>query len=179
MPFAPNRTDADVAVMPSPPARRAAAPGPPAPARHRAAPRPARVSVYGTGTSGSGGRPRYRRSTATAYAHALAASCRAKSTCPASSCSGSVKLTSVPAGADDEHRGAGRERHERHLMPGADPQAQMRRRAAPGRHAASFCSAAGRPIPREGARTPVAFSEYASRAAHLFLPSPEQRDEST
>ena len=137
------------------------------------------VSVYGTGTSGSGGRPRYRRSTATAYAHALAASWRAKSTCPASICSGRVKVTSVPAGADDEHRGPGRERHERHLVPGADPQAQVRGRAAPGRHAASLCSGAGRPIPREGARTPVALNEYASRAAHLFLPSPEQREAST
>ena len=33
--------------------------------------------------------------------------------------------------------------------------------------------------PREGARTPVALKEYASRAAHLLLPSPEQRDAST
>ena len=64
-------------------------------------------------------------------------------------------------------------------MPGTDPQAQMRGRGAPGRHAASLCSAAGRPIPREGARTPVALKEYACRAAHLFLPSPEQREAST
>jgi hypothetical protein len=33
---------------------------------------------------------------------------------------------------------------------------------------ASLCSADGRPIPREGARTPVALSEYACRAPHLF-----------
>ena len=62
-------------------------------------------------------------------------------------------------------------------MAVTDPQAQVRGRAAPGGHAASLCSA-GRPIPREGARTPVALKEYACRAAHL-LPSPEQRDEST
>ena len=36
----------------------------------------------------------------------------------------------------------------------------------------------GRSPAREPAR-PVAFNEYASRAAHLCLPSPEQRDEST
>ena len=54
-----------------------------------------------------------------------------------------------------------------------DPQAQMRRRAPPRHHAASFRgSGAGRPSPREGARTPVAFSEYACRAPHLSLPLP-------
>ena len=66
-------------------------------------------------------------------------------------------------------------------MPGTHPQPQVRGRATPGRHAASLCDSAaeGRAIPRDGARTPVALKEYARRAAHLFLPSPEQREEST
>ena len=64
-------------------------------------------------------------------------------------------------------------------MPGTDLQAQVRGRAAPGCHAASLCSGAGRLIPREGARTPVALNEYATRAPHLPVSLAWQREAST
>ena len=88
--------------MPSPPARRAAAPGPPAPARHPAGPRLGRSAVRDRPSGAAAGpgsaldchrvRPRLR------------ASCRAKSTCPASSCSAASRDQRGP-GADD-HIGA-------------------------------------------------------------------------
>ena len=79
---------------------------------------------------------------------------------------------------DQQRRTPGRDGQQRrpvlipeegHPGPGVDGQRQ-RRDAAGGHQAASLCSAAGRGIGRDGARTPVALSEYARRAAHLPLP---------
>ena len=73
------------------------------------------------------------------------------------------------AGSDGQQRRPVLIAEEGHPRAGVDRQRQ-RGNAAGGHQAASLCSGAGRGIGRDGARTPVALSEYAWRAAHLPLP---------
>src|SRR5262249_48141937 len=96
-----------------------------------------------------------------------------------------ARLQPLGQGQRDQQRRAGRRDGqqrstvrvvaEAHPGPGIDRQRQ--RRNPPRRPAASLCSGTGRVTPRARARTPVAFSEYPCRAAHL--PLPWHRDAST
>ena len=115
----------------------------------------------GTGRAGSDGRPRKARSTSVAYAAAWTARSRANRTCPASTRSGRVSVTT----RDERGRQHRQQRSpvpvglEGHQRPAID---RHRHRGDPagGHHAASLpdCAVAGRP-----GLIPVARSEYAIR----------------